>query len=402
MPRLLPMAYALSLLALLLAGCGPLPATPATPTDTPLPAPAGVDLLPAAAPPGDLLISDWRTDFDRRTVPWPEIRSGGPPKDGIPAVDDPAFESVTDAAAWLSERDPLIVFTHNGETRGYPLAILIWHEIVNDTVGGAPVSITFCPLCNASIVFDRTFHGQVLDFGATGLLRHSDLVMYDRQSESWWQQATGQAIVGQWAGERLTFLPSQVISFGGFAAAFPSAQVLARPALPRSYGSNPYTGYDSPEGRPFLYEGKLDTRLPAMERVVGLELGGNARAYPFALLAEVGALDDTLGGQPIVVLHKSGTASALDSRIIGEGRDVGSSAVFLRRVDGQELTLRAAEDGRFVDAETGTIWNLLGQAEEGPLAGQQLEPVLAFDHFWFAWSAFFPQTEIYGEDGSTR
>lgn len=400
MPRLLPMAHALIVLALLLAGCGALPATPAPAraAGTPMPAPAGGEFLPAEAPPSHLLISDWRTGFDRRTVPWTEIRSGGPAKDGIPAVDDPTFESVEAASTWLSARDPLIAFTYNGETRGYPLAILIWHEIVNDTVGGKPVSITFCPLCNASIVFDREFQGQVLDFGATGLLRNSDLVMYDRQSETWWQQATGQGIVGQWAGAQLAFLPGQVLSFGDFAAEFPAAQVLARPALPRSYGSNPYTGYDNLEGRPFLYDGKLDARLNAMERVVGVEIGGALRAYPFSVVAETGAINDTLGGQPIVVLHKSGTASALDTGAIAEGRDVGSSAVFLRRVEGQELTFSARSDGRFTDAETGSTWTLLGKAVDGPLTGTRLEQVLAFDHFWFAWAAFFPQTELYSAE----
>jgi hypothetical protein len=391
---------AVGLFAIGVAGC----TAPAPPASAPAAAveaaPAVVEgddsmLLPASSPPSNLVYSDWRTDFDKRTVEWGEILSGGPPKDGIPAIDEPTFENVEEAASWLSERDPVILFEHGGDARAYPLAILIWHEIANDTVGGKPVAVTFCPLCNASIVFDREFEGQVLDFGTTGLLRNSDLIMYDRQSETWWQQFTGQGIVGEWAGRQLAFLPSQVISFGDFAAAYPDGQVLARPGLTRSYGANPYTGYDSLGEQPFLFTGKVDNRLAATERVVGLEVNSEIMAYPFAEAAAAGAINDEVGGIPLVVFHKPGTASALDSPTIAEGRDVGSTAVYDRRVDGQTLTFSANGDGAFTDAETGSTWTLLGQATNGPLAGKALTQLLAFDHFWFAWAAFHPTTEVY-------
>ena len=354
-----------------------------------------VEFLPAEDPPGRLIRSNWATDFSRRTVEWDEIMSGGPPKDGIPAVDNPTAESIEDAAQWLTDRDPVILFQHDGEARAYPLAILIWHEIVNDEVGGLPVTVTFCPLCNASIVFSRNFDGQVLDFGATGLLRNSDLVMYDRQSETWWQQFVGQGIVGEKAGEQLTFLPSQVVSFEDFRREFPDARVLARPPAARSYGVNPYTSYDSTSGRPFLYSGDLDTRLPSTERVVGIELGDEIMAYPFSVLADVQVVNDEIGGAPIAVFHKSGTASALDSRSINEGKDIGSTAVFDRTLGDRVFTFEPADDGTFRDVETGSIWNILGEAIDGELAGQKLEQILSFDHFWFAWTAFFPETGLF-------
>jgi hypothetical protein len=391
------------LLITTLAGCT-LSAPPASaPAAAAEAAPAVVEsddsaLLPAEPPPSNLVYSDWRTDFRKRTVEWSEVLSGGPPKDGIPAIDEPQFESIEAASSWLSERDPVILFEHDGDARAYPLAILIWHEIANDTVGGKPVAVTFCPLCNASIVFDREFEGQVLDFGTTGLLRNSDLVMYDRQSETWWQQFTGQGIVGEWAGRQLAFLPSQVISFGDFAAVYPEGQVLARPGSSRSYGANPYTGYDSLGEQPFLFTGEVDGRLAATERVVGLEINGEVMAYPFAAAAEAGAINDEVGGTPLVVLHKPGTASALDTRTIAEGRDVGSAAVYDRRVDGQTLTFSANGDGAFSDAETGSTWTLMGQATDGPLAGKELTQLLAFDHFWFAWAAFHPATRVYTEN----
>ncbi len=176
--------------------------------------------------------------------------------------------------------------------------------------------------------------------------------------------------------------------------------MLARPAdIARSYGANPYVGYDSRDGRPFLFDGVLDERLPGTERVVGIAIDGTARAYPFTAAAAQGAINDEVAGTPIVVLHKPGTASALDSGAIAEGRDVGSAAVYARTLDGQLLTFAATDDGTFTDAETGSTWTILGEAVAGPLQGEHLRRVLAFDHFWFAWAAFHPETEVYEEGG---
>lgn len=354
----------------------------------------GVTFLPPADPPRNLTFSPWTTDFDRRIVEWGEIRSGGPSKDGIPAIDEPEFESVDSAAEWLSSRDPVILFNIEDDVRAYPLAILMWHEIVNDRVGGQHVTVTFCPLCNASIVFDREFDDRILDFGTTGLLRNSDLVMYDRQTETWWQQFTGQGLVGQYAGERLDFLAAQVISFEDFATQYPGGQVLARPPVSRAYGSNPYTQYDSTSGRPFLFDGEIDDRLGTMERVAGLIGDESAVAYPFSVVATAEVINDEFEDRPIVIMHSPGTASALDVREISEGRDVGSIGVFDRRVDNRTLTFTAHPAG-FSDEETGSVWNHLGLAIDGDLKGTQLERILAFDHFWFAWAAFFPETKLY-------
>lgn len=353
-------------------------------------------ILPAEDPPRSLTFSPWSTDFSRRTIEWTEIRAGGPPKDGIPAIDTPEFESVDAASEWLSPRDPVIVFAVDDDVRAYPLAILMWHEIVNDRVGGKYVAVTFCPLCNASVVFESKFDDLVLDFGTTGLLRNSDLVMYDRQTETWWQQFTGEGLVGKYAGEQLNFLAAQVISFGDFGSQYPQAQVLARPSAGRAYGQNPYTNYDSTTDRPFLFDGQPDRRLGIMERIVGIFGESRARAYPFSTVSTARIINDTFNDRPIVVMHSPGTASALDSRIISDGRDVGSIGVFQRTVEGQVLSF-VTIDNEIFDEETGTRWNHLGIALEGEMAGVQLERVIAFDHFWFAWAAFFPETEIYGQ-----
>ena len=334
------------------------------------------------------------TDFSRRTVEWDSILSGGPPKDGIPSVDNPEFESIAAGDEWLEEVDPVILYSHGDVSRAYPLSILIWHEIVNDEVDGQPVSITFCPLCNASIAFDRNFDGQVLDFGTTGRLRNSDLIMYDRQTETWWQQFTGEGIVGKYAGEQLRFLTSQVLSWKDFKEAYPDGEVLARPNMPRNYGYNPYVGYDS-TSRPFLFRGTPDSRLAPAERVLGLTTDTDAIAYPFAVLEEAGVVHDSFGGVELAIFHKAGLASALDSSVISQGRDIGTVAVYDRQVGDQLLTFSPNEDGSFSDAETGSTWDILGEAVTGPLAGEKLTPILHFDHFWFAWAAFFPATELY-------
>src|SRR3990172_7941369 len=210
---------------------------------------------------------------------------GGPPKDGIAAIDKPRFETVAEADKWLKPKEPVALFVQNGDARAYPLQILIWHEIVNDIVGGSPATITFCPLCNTTITFDRRLEGRGLDFGTTGKLRFSDLVMYDRQTESWWQQATGGAIVGALTGAQLTFIPAQIVSLADFAVAHSQGTVLSlETGSSRDYGRNPYVGYDTVDQNPFLFEGVVDGRLAPKERVVTMGEGADALALPLSEL----------------------------------------------------------------------------------------------------------------------
>ncbi|MBI2303308.1 MAG: DUF3179 domain-containing protein [Chloroflexi bacterium] len=339
--------------------------------------------------------SDWKTDFSRHSAPYSEIMSGGPPKDGIPAIDRPEFVSVAMSESWLENREPVVFYEFNGDARAYPVQILIWHEIVNDVVGGKLVVITFCPLCHTAIAFERELEGRLYDFGTTGKLRFSDLVMYDRQTESWWQQATGEAIVGQLTGKRLTFLPASLISWAEFKAAHPRGQVLSKnTGHSRSYGRNPYVGYDDIDQPPFLYQGPADGRLKPMERVVTVALGREAVAYPYSVLEKEKVIHDEVGGRGLVVLFKKGTASALDTEAIPQGRDVGATGVFDRVVDGRSLTFRW-DGATFRDKETNTSWNLLGQGIEGPLQGKRLEPIIHGDHFWFAWAVFQLQTRVF-------
>jgi Protein of unknown function (DUF3179) len=370
--------------------------TPAPATTPPPPATAVEPETPV--PPAVLEFSTrgWKTNFTRTAIPLSEIQSGGPPRDGIPPIDEPKFVSPTEASPWLKDHEPVIVVELNGEARAYPLQILIWHEIANDVVAGVPVAITFCPLCNTAIAFDRRLDSQVLRFGTTGNLRRSDLVMWsDDPGETWWQQITGEALVGDLVGQRLTMLPAEIVSFADFMAAHPQGQVLSRDTgRPRSYGSNPYVGYDDINSGPFLYSGPRDGRLPPMERVATVELNGETAAYPFSRLAATRVVNDVVGGTPLVVFHRGGTVSALDGGVIWASRDVGAATVFNRSLDGRVLTF-AIRGEQFVDNQTGSTWDILGRATAGPFAGKRLEAVISANHFWFAWAVFKPETRIW-------
>lgn len=358
-----------------------------------------VPLGATAQIPTEFDVEDWSTDFARATVPLEEIVSGGPPKDGIPALDAPTFVSAAEADRWLEGREPVAVVTLGGEARAYPLQILIWHEIVNDVVGGVPVTVTFCPLCNTTLAFDRRHGDRVLDFGTTGLLRHSDMVMYDRQTETWWQQAVGEAIVGELAGERLRPIPAPVLGWDQAREAHPDLRVLDRETgFSRRYGENPYRGYDTRSGpiRSFIRM-RTDRRLNAMDRVVALDEGDPAVAVPFERLREdhVTALATTAGER--VVFWAPGQASALDRARIGAGREVGSVAVYSPVVDGDVLEFEpTGDDGRYRDRDTGSVWTLAGEAVSGPLTGRRLEAVAHSTPFWFAWAAFRPDTRVVG------
>jgi len=296
----------------------------------------------------------FRTDFCRHLVPLSEFDAGGPGKDGIPALDHPRFSRAA-SIDWLAFREPVIELAIGTDVRAYPLQVLVWHEIVNDVVGGLPVSVTFCPLCNTAIAFDRRVDGRTLSFGTTGNLRDSDLVMYDRQTESWWQQFGGLALVGRYTGTRLRQLPARIVAWRDFLRVHPHGLVLTRATgFSRPYGRNPYSGYDDVSSPPFFAASDAnDTRLPPKARVVFIERGREAVAVPFSALRPRGIVRVTVGGRRLVVRWRRGVASALDSGFIPNGRDVGSG--------------RVTENGK---------------------------PVAFDEPFWFAVAAFRPHTKI--------
>ena len=346
--------------------------------------------------------SVWKTNLCKHSVPLEEIMAGGPPRDGITPIDTPRFVAVDASPEYMQDDDPVLALEIDGDVRAYPLAILTQHEIVNDEVGGVPVTVTYCPLCNSAIVFDRRVDGRVLDFGTSGMVRHSDLVMWDRQTESWWQQITGEAIVGELTGSQLEFIPAPVVSWDEFTRAYPGGMLLTRDlGLGRNYARPPYVGYDERDS-PGLSNLVPDSRLPIKERVVALSVGDRHFAYPFSLLSERLVVNDTIEGKDLVIFFSESTfspfAPGLNVDLTHQAsRPVGSTGVYEPTVDGRRLTFKVGLE-RFLDEETGSEWNILGQATAGPLKGTQLTPVLHGNHFWFAWVAFRPDTEVRAGD----
>ncbi len=268
--------------------------------------------------------AQWRaewpdTDFTRSTVDFAEIISGGPPKDGIPAIWNPALIAAQSEQR-LDAREPVLTYApEHGPARAYPIRYLMWHEIVNDVVEGLPIAVTYCPLCNSAMVFDARIDGERHTFGVSGKLRHSDMIMYDRETKSWWQQAVGEGVVGRHAGTQLTQLPAWMEDWASFLTEHPDGLVMDEPDWRRAYGSNPYVNYDT-SSRPFLYQGEDPPHgINPLERVVRVE----NRAWPFARLRTQGEIREA----GVVLDWRAGQASALDARNIASGRDVGSVRV---------------------------------------------------------------------------
>lgn len=265
---------------------------------------------------------EWpNTNFEKTSVKsWVEVLSGGPSKDGIPALSNPVFKPAREENR-IGAREPVVTVEIEGALpRAYPIRYLTWHEIVNDTVAGVPIAVTFCPLCNSAITFDRRVAEGRLTFGVTGKLRHSDMIMYDRETESWWQQATGEGIVGDLTGVKLTKLATWMESWSEFRARNPEGLVMAEPDYRRQYGANPYRGYDS-SARPLLYSGENPPHgISPLMRVVRV----GERAWP---LSRFGPATEDISEAGITLSWTSGQASALDSARIAKGRDIGSIRV---------------------------------------------------------------------------
>ncbi len=387
-------------------------------------------------------------DADRTNIPVGEILSGGPPPQGIPALSfsgdwtgnvpagrQVSYVSQDEASDWLEPQEPVIAMNIGGQARAYPLQILTWHEIANDTLAGVPVAVTFCPLCNSALAFDRRvpvaddaltdvqdFNSDVttvtldddfmaayarqtgnvpaeqaipVTFGVSGLLYNSNLLMFDSDTSTLWSQLLGEGNIGTLTDVELLRYPAQIVSFAEFQEAFPAGDVLSRDTgYSRGYGRNPYVGYDDIDSPAFLFRGESDGRLPPKERVISVVQGDTSVAYPFSELAQARVIHDQIAATPVVVFWQEGTASALDQAVIAASSDVGGAGIFHREIDGQVLDF-AWEGDAFVDEQTGSTWNLLGQAVAGELEGNQLTPVVHDNTLWFAWAAFKPGTRIY-------
>ncbi len=324
------------------------------------------------------------------SVPADQIVSGGPPPDGIPPIDNPKFVSAANASSWLTDDyDSVIGIKLNGDVRAYPLQILVWHEIVNDMVGGVPVAITYCPLCYSTQAFVRQINGTTVQFGTSGKLYNNNLVMYDRLTKSLWSQVWGQAIAGDLTGHKLQRVPIDVTTWGAWRKLHPDTLVLSRQTgFNRDYSNDPYGTYYFTNGIYFPLS-RQDARLPQKTVVLGLGVAGSSKAYvvdsPFGQGSSAYKLAnstsplllDSVGGQP-VLLWQSGQVVRFFSPL----------------VKGILLTFTIS-NGTIVDSETQSTWNFDGVAVSGPLSGQSMTRYVSETGFWFAWAAFYPTTTIY-------
>ncbi len=318
-------------------------------------------------------------DHTRYTVhPW-ELVQGCPGKDCIPSIDNPKFQS-SEEAAWLDDQDLVIALEVNGEAKAYPFRILNVHEIVNDNIGGEAVAVTYCPLCRSGLAYSREVNGEVTEFGVSGKLWNANLVMYDRATETYWSQVEGEAIVGPLVPAELDLVNSVITEWGKWKESHPDTEVLSRDTgiyPPSQYGSNPYTGYQS-SSRVGFGVGEVDDRLHSKELVYGVAVGNSSKAYVESDIEEADVINDEVGGVPVLVV---------------EDQESGGIRVFSRKVGNKTIKF-SLENGILTDSE-GDQWSFEGEALEGEKQGEQLDQLNSHGFFWFAWSSFHPETEIY-------
>lgn len=350
---------------------------------------------------------NWKTDTTLTNIDLSELMVVLP-RGSFVVLNNPKFIGKAEGLKSFLAKEPVLSVEINGIAKAYPLNMLSIHEIANDTLAGIPILATFCPLCNAGIVYDRRLKHKekeyLLDFEVSGMLRKSDMVMADKQTETWWQQLEGKGIVGTLEGAELSVIPSLVISVEEFFNRYPNGKILSKktgvPNAEESYGINYYKNYDDPNNKPyerFFSTDEVDPRLPAMERIVDIRSNGEFKVYPFSAVKKNGVINDQFNGKNVVLFYQPGTLSVLDEKEIKNSKDVGMVTVFKPYVDGQFLKFKKLND-KFIDENTSSVWDITGKCVSGKLAGKELEIEPHGNHFAFAWLAFHPETKIYGID----
>ena len=313
------------------------------------------------------------------TIPLDKIKHGGVPKDGIPSIDNPVFVNATDADHML-ESDIVMGLASGGEAKAYPLFILVWHEIVNDHIGEIPVSVTYCPLCYTSQVFERVISGEAVEFGTTGKLYQSNLLMYDRPTDTYWSQALGMAVRGPLSGQDLDLVPFDLMTWADWQTLYPDTVVLGTDTGHlRAYGVDPYGSYYT-DPRILFPVDHQDPRMHPKEVIVGLRLNGTFKAYNQTTLESEVLINDKIGSTSILLLSMF----------------EGNARVFDRAIENRTLTFELDSD-IIKDTQTGSAWDYNGTAVSGDLAGTALLRLPIEPGFWFSWATFHPTTLVYGE-----
>jgi hypothetical protein len=321
-------------------------------------------------------------------VPTNLIFNGGPGRDGIPALTNPEVVTASEGDRFLVGNDLVLGVVVNGEARAYPHGVLWWHEIVNDVLGGKPIMVTFCPLTGSGIVFDPVMAGNESNFGVSGLLFENNLVMFDRRTESLWSQMGLEAICGDLIDTKAKLLPVVQSTWAAWKALHPRTTVVSfNTGFNRNYTRYPYGTYDQVGDNQLLFpESFIDPRRDMKELVLGLTHGAQARAYPYLEMGNRAVINDEVGGKSVLVVFDRQGQVAL---------------AFDRKADGKKLTFELATPGssrfpfQLTDNQTGSTWDLDGQAVDGPMNGAQLTPIATFSAMWFAWAELHRGTQIY-------
>lgn len=319
------------------------------------------------------------TDGVKHLIPLDKIKGGGPPRDGIPSIDNPVFVGVDDSV-FMSDSDTVVGVEINGEAKAYPLFILVWHEIVNDNIGDIPISVTYCPLCYTSQVFERVIEGQKVEFGTSGKLYNSNLLMYDRLTGSYWSQALGLAVTGELSGHRLDLVPFDIITWGDWKSLHSDTLVLTTDTGHiRSYATDPYGSYYTEPGIMFPVE-YSDDRMHPKEVVLGFRQDDVYKAFRQSDIESSVVINDSVGNVSVMLV-------SLFSQ---------NSRAFERTVDGEPLNFAYVDD-KLVDLQTNSEWNYDGLAVSGHYDGTQLKRMAIEPGFWFEWVAFHPNTLVFGD-----
>ena len=349
---------------------------------------------------------DWKTDTLITNIDLSEITMVLP-RGRFPKIDFPAFIGKEEGLSVFFEKEPVLAVEINGKAKAYPFNMLSMHEMSNDVLSGVPILPTYCPLCNTGIVFDRRLtindKEEVLEFEVSGLLRKSNMVMFDRNTETWWQQLMGKAIVGDLSDSELKVIPSLIISVEDFFERYPDGKILSRKTghekAEERYGSNYYERYDSMGSNPYaryFNPDDIDNRLPAMERIINVYSKGENKVYPFSIISEKSVINDCFNSKCLVLFHNFGTVSVLDEKNIEESSDIGTVTVFSSIIDGKKLVFKK-KGAVFKDNKTKSTWDLTGLCTAGKLKGKQLNIEPYSIHFAFSWLSFYPESVVYGD-----
>lgn len=304
-----------------------------------------------------------------------DIVLGCPGKDCIKSIDNPKFESVSSASTYLKDNDRILALKYEGIVKGYPSKILDRHEIVNDFFGEKPVLVSYCPLCGTGIAFKRQVNGETVEFGVSGRLYNSNLIMYDRKTSSFWQQITGKAIVGELTGKKLEQIPMDTMQWKDFKKRFPEANVLKGVYPTTIYESYPYGDYEESNEVFFPVKNK-NNKYKAKEWVYGLEINGKTKVWPEKEVNKANIINDELAGKKILIVKNPETNTI---------------KFFERTINNKTLEFTIV-NGKLKTKDESSEWGFEGNALSGKLKGKKLKQIPVIRSFWFSWVALHPNT----------